>query len=341
MKRFFLSLVLAAGLLSPAIAAGTLPGISMSQQLDTDGRPLNGGRLYLIQAGTTSTPQNCYQDSGLTIAWPNPVTLDSAGRVPQLFCADGSIKVRLTNSVGVQKLVQDNLLVVGPSGGGGGGGSVDPTTILQTGQIVHMYGTGSISGFVRCNGRTIGSATSGATERANADTSALFVFLYNADPNLSVSGGRGASAAADFAANKTIALPDCRGRVLAGLPDMGASAASWLTSTYFGTTLALGAVSTTTDHVTLVTGNLPPYTPTQSTGTFAATNGPFLKSAGGVVISATVGSGGTAMDGVQAGTGGLVQPTGNVTVTMNAQGGISTPFSSIQPTILATIYIKL
>lgn len=56
---------------------------------------------------------------------------------------------------------------------------------------------------------TIGDATSGATERANADTETLFTFLWNTFDNTTcpVSTGRGVSAAADFAAHKTITLP--------------------------------------------------------------------------------------------------------------------------------------
>lgn len=331
LKRF----LLLAGLLllgSPAFAAGTLPGISMTQQLDSLGHPLSGGKLYLIQAGTTSTPQNCYQDSALTIAWPNPVTLDSAGRIPQLFCADGSIKIRLTNSAGVQQLVQDNLLVVGPSGGGGGGGSVDPTTILQTGQIISMYGTGVISGFVRANGRTIGSASSGATERANADTQALFEYLWGADSNLSVSGGRGASAAADWAANKTIALPDLRGRTIAGLDDMGASTAGRLTSSFFGATpTELGAAAGSQTQA-LITANLPPYTPA---GTIVSTpsQGTVQKGTGTIPVGST------------SGFNVVVTDAGSLTVTSTftgtAQGGTSSSFSVMQPTLLATYYLKL
>ncbi|MGY4380448.1 microcystin-dependent protein [Bradyrhizobium sp. i1.3.6] len=221
-------------LCGPTLAAGTIPGISMTQQLDEFAKPLSGGKLFLIQAGTTGTPQSCYQDTALTLVWPNPVTLDAAGRIPQLFCADGNIKIRLTDKNGNQKLVQDNLLVVGPSGGGGGGGTVDPTTIAATGDLKASYGMSVLSGWVRANGRTIGSSTSGATERANADVQALFQYLWNADANLVVSGGRGVSAAADWAANKTIALPDWRGRTIAGLDDMGNSAAGVLTSAATG-----------------------------------------------------------------------------------------------------------
>jgi hypothetical protein len=162
--------------------AGTI-SLSMSQQFDSFGKPLNGGILYCIQAGTTQTPQSAYQDPALTIPWPDPITLDSAGRIPQLYFADGQIKIRLTNKAGVTQLFPDNLLVVGPSSGGGGGG-IDATTVLQTGDLKARYGTGNLSGFVRANGRTIGSATSGATERANSDAQALFEYLWSADTTL-------------------------------------------------------------------------------------------------------------------------------------------------------------
>jgi len=88
------------------------------------------------------------------------------------------------------------------------------------------------------SGRTIGNATSGGTERANADTSDLFALLWNsmADAQAPVSGGRGASAAADFAASKTITLPDARGRAIFGKDDMGGSTASRLTNANSGVT---------------------------------------------------------------------------------------------------------
>lgn len=207
--------------------AGSI-SLSLSQQFDQLGRPLANGLLYFIQAGTTSTPQNAYYDTALTLPLPNPVTLSASGRIPAFYLADGQIKVRLTDKYGVAQFEQDNLLVVGPSSGGGGGAGVDPTTIFQTGDCLWLDVQGTRSGWVRDNGRTIGSATSGATERANADTSALFVYLWTNFSNTicPVSTGRGASAAADFAANKTITLPDKRGYVPGGLDDMGNSAAS-------------------------------------------------------------------------------------------------------------------
>jgi hypothetical protein len=199
--------------------------LSLTQQLDEFGEPLSGGQLYIIQAGTVSTPQNAYQDEALTIPTTNPIVLDAAGRIPQFFLADGQIKVRLQDAMGVVKFVADNLLVIGPStsGGGGGGGSVDPTTVLQTGDIKIRYDTAILTGFVRLNGLTIGSSTSGATELADPTAQALFQYLWQTDPYLPVSGGRGATSIADWTANKRLTLPDGRARLLTALDGMGNS----------------------------------------------------------------------------------------------------------------------
>lgn len=92
--------------------------------------------------------------------------------------------------------------------------------------------------WLRCDGRTIGDASSGASARANADMEDLFAHLWGnfTDAQLAVSGGRGESAAADFSASKTIALPDLRGRIAAMLDDpTGASAANRLTGTWADT----------------------------------------------------------------------------------------------------------
>lgn len=81
----------------------------------------------------------------------------------------------------------------------------------------------SLAGYVPANGLTIGSASSGATGLAAANTVNLFSWLWSNFSNTQcpVSGGRGASAAADFAANKTITLLDWRGRGFMGTDGMG------------------------------------------------------------------------------------------------------------------------
>ncbi len=86
--------------------------------------------------------------------------------------------------------------------------------------------TGDISNqWLVCNGRTIGSASSGATARANADMQALFVYLWetfdNATLEIQNSSGvgtvRGTSGEADFNAHKRMPLFDMRGRTVAGV----------------------------------------------------------------------------------------------------------------------------
>jgi len=352
--------------------AGTIP-LSLTQQLDEFGAPLAGGKLYIIQAGTTSTPQNGYQDSALTLPWPNPITLDASGRLPQFFLADGSIKVRLEDKNGVTKYTADGIIVTGASSGGGGGSPVDATTVFATGDLKCAYGTSVLSGWVRLNGRTIGNSTSGATERANADCQALFTYLWNADSGLSVSGGRGISGAADWAANKTINLPDCRTRAPAGLADMGNSALDTFGGVTFarGNATSIGAILGNA-RVTLLTANLPAYTPTgslslsTSVSTSVTTTVTSSFSSGNVAIATRHFTNTGASDlthlsagsnaGADAGTTNW-NVTGTVTssasspatssasttgsFTGNAQGGTSTAFDSISPYFLVTFYIKL
>lgn len=215
--------------------SGSLSGIPLSQQFDNNGELLIGALLYIYAANTT-TPQNMFQDSGLTVLHPWPLPTDTNGRIPMFYLADGSVHVKLTSAGGTPLYDHPSVLVIGPSSGGGGGGGVDPNAILSTGDLKWRPTSESLAGWVRGNGRTVGSATSGATERANADTSALFVWLWTnfADAICPVSGGRGGSAAADFAANKTIGLVDMRGRSPFGLDDMGNAAAGRMTGATFG-----------------------------------------------------------------------------------------------------------
>lgn len=345
MKHFLIWAGILASLLGPANAAGTVPGFSLTPQFDTFGKVMPGCKLYVIQAGTTQTPQNSYQDSALTILQPNPLVCDATGRLPQWFVADGQIKVRLTNAAGSQQFIGDNLLVVGSSSGGGGGGSVDPTTIIATGDFKSRYGTGVLTGFVRANGRTIGSATSGATERANADSQALFEYLWTADSNLVVSTGRGASANADWVANKTITLPDYRGVVMGGLADMGNTPTPNLTATYCGnnpTVLGAGCGSQLT---TLLQSDLPNVGLSLSaSGAISVTSAANNIVQGGV-ISIQNGNGANVV-GLSTGSGvGPITSSGSAFVsgsTSSINGAVGqSVLSRIPPTRLLTFYIKL
>jgi microcystin-dependent protein len=335
--------------------AGSI-SLSLSQQLDSQGRPLSAGKLYFFQAGT-STPQNAYQDVALTIPHANPMTLDASGRISAFYLADGQIKIRLTDKNGVDVIAVDNLLVIGPSSGAGSPPSVDATTLLATGDVKARYGTGTLSGFVRLNGRTIGSATSGATERANADCQALFEFLWTVDANLAVSGGRGASANADWSANKTITLPDGRGRVLAALDDMGGAAAGRLTAGFFGTAATvLGAAGGAESH-TLTTAQLPIVTPAGTVSSPVTDSGHFHGVSGASVLdgagarplssSNAVGGNNNPATGFVSSNGGgqiIETKTTGVTVSSTFTGtsfGSGNAHKTVPPTILLTFYIKL
>lgn len=225
------ALALLFGFAAPVAAQGSLP-VALQQISDQNGRPIVGALLYFYQVGTVATRQDSFQDTGLTISNQWPLPTDAYGRVPMFYVASGSIHVRLTDASGLVIFDYPNMLVIGPSGGGGGGGStVDPTTIASTGDTKFRPTSESLTGWVKMNGLTIGSAASGATGRANADTQALFIYEWTNCPNAHcpVSTGRGASGLADFNANKTLQVPDCRARICGvGLDDMGAAASGRL-----------------------------------------------------------------------------------------------------------------
>ena len=105
---------------------------------------------------------------------------------------------------------------------------------FTTGDVKASLKTTADPGWVMMNDGTIGDASSGATTRANVDTQLLFTLLWSnvSNANCPVSGGRGASAATDFAAHKTISLPKALGRAFAS-----AGAGAGLTSRNLGDTV--------------------------------------------------------------------------------------------------------
>jgi hypothetical protein len=332
------------------LMSGTIP-LSLTQQLDEFGQPLNGGKLYIIQAGTVSTPQDSFQDPALSIKLPNPITMDAAGRLPQFFIADaangasGFIKIRMTDSAGIVQREADQIQVVGPSGGSGGGGTpVDQNALIQYGNIVARYGVGLFTGYVRLNGNSIGNVTSGSSERSNADTQNLWIYLYGVDASLTVSGGRTGNALNDYNASKQLSLPDWRGYALGALDGMGAAAlAGRLTSSYFGAANpdALGAVGGG-ENFTLAVAQLPNAAPTGSvastfSGNVAIPVRNYVNSGSSVVTQLSLASN----IGTDAGLLSVV-PTGAVTstLTMNALGS-GQPHRTIGPRKLCTFYMKL
>lgn len=288
---------------------GQLWGRSTSVEFH-NATPADGALAYFYIAGT-STPLAVYQDGEETTPHEDPVEADGDGRWPAVFVPFiTAYKFVLKTSGGTTIATVDN--VPNPNPIEASEDSVEDSEKISTGQIIFEPASGTRAGYVRCNGRTIGSASSGATERANADTQPLYEYNWNnfADAILPVTGGRGASAAADFAANKPMALLDGRSGTLRGVDDMGNSAASLLGSSPFTTGNATtgGSVTGANTH-TLTQAQLPVITPAGSVSapTFTGT-GTTITATGSVSINDTRAWGFTA--DVRIGDGGGPPNTG-------------------------------
>lgn len=191
---------------------------SGAQYIDRNGRPLVGARAYFYLAGTT-TPLSIYRDYGMTILYPSFVQASGLGLFPNVYMdeVDAFYRMRITDQYGELVDEDDNIPIIGPASGEGGPPPPSTPSGLTTGDLKPRYDAGSIDGWVRCTGGTIGPAAAVASERANNDTEQLFYHLWNTNSGLVVSGGRGASAVADWTNNKTIATPNLRRRAPIGI----------------------------------------------------------------------------------------------------------------------------
>jgi len=261
-----------------------------------------GAKAYFFEAGTT-TPRTTYTDAALTTPHTHPVLADGNGRFPAIFLDNGDYRERVRTAGDTTIWDTDNIPNAAPTDPAEG---VDANAILTTGDVWFSFRNGTRDGAVRLNGRTIGSATSGATERANADCADLYAFLWN---NLSntlapVSGGRGVNAAADFGNSKTIGLPDMQGTIPVGLAGMGGTdnTALDLAPVYIGSKTEGGSILGNNTH-TLTTAQLPTFNP-------ASTITPFTPA--GSISQIT-----------PAGSISQITPAGSVsapTITINGQG---------------------
>lgn len=361
---------------APALAqsgAGTDP-LALVQQFDQNGQPLAGCQLYFYVAGTVATPQQEYSDYGLTQPLPNPLSCDQTGRIPMHWLAAGLIHIRLTDANGTV-YVDTTMQVLGPSSGGGGGGGgsgVDPTTIFATGDEKIRFTSETLTGWVILNGQTIGSATSGASQRANADTQNLFVYLWqncaspSSNNHCTVVGGLGSSALSDFNANKQIMLPDMRDRDVVGRDCMGNICAGGILSTNIAsghgdgpdTAAAWGGLANQTASTTIAQANLPNVNFNVSgisltNGTVAATANISVTSPGSPGTSILLSHANTINNFDMVNGGPNLQITTNVSVNNSggvqgvaASGGSGNPatssnFAVMNPFMLVTFYMKL
>lgn len=120
------------------------------------------------------------------------------------WCGEGADKVSGTSFSSIVNTLPST--VVGSAPG-----------TFSTGDAKITLKTTADSGWIIMDDGTIGSGASAASTRANDDCQDLFTLLWNniADADAPVVTGRGATAAADWAANKKITLTKQLGRALA------------------------------------------------------------------------------------------------------------------------------
>ena len=155
----------------PTVNLSSLAG-SGTQFFDDSGVPLTGGLIYTYAAGGT-TPLVTYTSSTGLVAHPNPIVLDSAGRINEIWIAEGtSYKFVLKSSTNVLIGSFDNLfpiasLPVSIANGGTGATTADGARI-NLGLGAYISPTGSLimwpsntipSDWKLCNGAAISRVT--------------------------------------------------------------------------------------------------------------------------------------------------------------------------------------
>lgn len=241
---------------------------------------------------------NRWANAGAPVAWDATFSTAVGG-----YPAGAIVASTVTLGLYFVSLVDDN--TTNPDAGGANWAQKNALGTFTTGDVKLTYKTVADSGWVMITDGTIGSATSGATY-ANANASALYAVLWNNVNNTfaPVSTGRGANAAADFAANKTLSVPKLLGRAL-GIAGAGAS----LTSRSLGQTLGEETHTMTLAELVAHTHNV-----TAAPGTFT---------------TATAGA-----------STSFPQGTNPATITSTSVGS-TTPFNVMQPTSFINCMIKL
>jgi hypothetical protein len=214
--------------------------------------------------------------------------------------------------------------------------SLQGSGLATTGDVKWRPTQETITGWVgdtSTNGMTIGSATSGATY-ANANAAALFNWAWTNFSNTQcpVSGGRGVSNTADFAANKTITMPDMRGLTMGGL-DVGGSTNWASVPTTIGNSTTPGSIIGENLHA-LITAELAAHTH----GVIDFGHGHVVPADFDTRNQGTVSGFGYYTN---TGSNSPLSASNNVTGISIANAGSGTAHNTTQRTMLGTFYFKL
>jgi len=126
------------------------------REVDKNGFPLAGGRIYSYAAGT-STPLPTFFDQDLAAGHENqnPTILDASGRANIWVAAGVGYKFVCTDALGNTQWTQDNVQVPASATAppdGGGGPAPSPTAGVPTGTIVPYAGSTAPADWLLCDG---------------------------------------------------------------------------------------------------------------------------------------------------------------------------------------------
>jgi hypothetical protein len=201
--------------------ASTLWNPYPAPMLDPNGNIAAKAKAYFSK-GVTTTPLTVYQDPARTVAHPDPAEANSNGIFPPIYLPYESYRIRVTTARDI--LIFDAKDIANPAPYSESGGvAVKESQLFKTGFTIWLMQADPMDGWIRLNGRTIGSPSSGATERANNDCYDLYKYAWNHwfDTIAPVTGGRGASADADWLANKALQPRPMNGCYAIGNDDGG------------------------------------------------------------------------------------------------------------------------
>ncbi len=380
-----------------------------TQFLDNNGNPLSSGKVFFYIPNTT-TLKTTWQDSAKTIANANPVVLDAGGRA--IIYGDGTYR-QIVKTSG-NSTIFDAVTASAGSGGGTTGtgdgdlvGTIKPWAgLVAPNQYAFAYGQEvsrttysvlftaiTLSQNITCSS---GSPTaSGFSDTSQIPTGAIIESLCFAPATTVLSK---TATTVTFSANSAISttdtakiflygngngsttfnLPDLRGYVIAGRTNMGGTTATNLTSTGLGVNPAAIGAKGGSQTKTLLTSNLPAYTPAGTvsapsinvTNVFSTSGTNAYQPQGNVSApTITVNAAGTPLvniggatwaSGANGGTAAITATASTpsftgVSVTLStaaslaslpiftgtAQGGTSTAFSIVQPTQTLNYIIKI
>ena len=166
-------------------------------------------------------------------------------------------------------------------------------SVFQTGMMMAGVSSTPFTGFINIDGNTIGSATSGSTY-AGTTYQNLYEFWWNncsfpsSNAVATVTGGLGASAAADFAANKPLTMPNSAGKVIVGVSSFFTQSGA----TYGADEVAAAGTNGNTGNHALTSAEVPALTTNVGTNVVSFSSSGVVLTPGSGLVLTTNGGGG-------------------------------------------------